>query len=98
MKAILAAQQEVAAGLKLPMPVLVLLSSRSMLGPVWSDDMLRADVVLDVRALALRTLSLGDSVSLERIDGALHEVFLSSTPVRDEAYARLERWLRGYVD
>lgn len=98
MKAILAAQQEVAAGLKLPMPVLVLLSSRSMLGPVWSDDMLRADVVLDVRALALRTLSLGDSVSLERIDGALHEVFLSSTPVREEAYARLERWLRGYVD
>ena len=98
MRAILAAQQEVAAGLKLPMPVLVLLSSRSMLGPVWSDDMLRADVVLDVRALALRTLSLGDSVSLERIDGALHEVFLSSPPVREEAYARLERWLRGYVD
>ncbi len=98
MKAILAAQQEVASGLKLPMPILVLLSAKSMLGPVWSDAMLHADVVLDVRSLALRTLSLGDSVSLERIEGALHEVFLSLGPVRHEAYARLERWMRGYVD
>ncbi|SEE51195.1 Lysophospholipase, alpha-beta hydrolase superfamily [Arthrobacter alpinus] len=98
MKAILAAQQEVAAGLKLPMPVLVLLSSKSMLGPVWSDGMLHADVVLDVRSLALRTLSLGNSVTLERIDGALHEVFLSNAAVRTHAYERLERWLRGYVD
>lgn len=97
MKAILAAQQEVAAGLKLPMPILVLLSSKSMLGPVWSDAMLRADVVLDVRSLALRTLSLGNSVTLERIDGALHEVFLSRSPVREDAYAKLSRWLRGYV-
>ncbi len=97
MKAILAAQQEVAKGLKLPLPVLVLVSAKSMLGPVWSDDMLHADVVLDVRSLALRTLSLGDSVSLERIEGALHEVFLTPEPVRQEAYARLERWLRGYV-
>ncbi|MFC8304784.1 alpha/beta hydrolase [Specibacter sp. NPDC057265] len=97
MKAILAAQQEVAAGLALPMPVLVLLSTKSMLGPVWSDHMLRADVVLDVRSLALRTLSLGNSVTLERIDGALHEVFLSRGPVRAEAYLRLARWLRGYA-
>lgn len=97
MKAILAAQQEVAAGLKLPMPVLVLLSTKSMLGPIWSDAMLRADVVLDVRSLALRTLSLGNSVTLERLEGALHEVLLSPQPVRDDAYARMERWLRGYV-
>lgn len=98
MRAILAAQQEVARGLKLPMPILVLLSSRSMLGPVWNDQMLQADVVLDVRSLALRTLSLGNSVTLERIDGALHEVLLSRQPVRADAYARLEHWLRGYVD
>lgn len=97
MKAILAAQQEVAAGLKLPMPVLVLLSTKSMLGPIWSDAMLRADVVLDVRSLALRTLSLGNSVTLERLEGALHEVLLSPQPVRDDGYARMERWLRGYV-
>ncbi|PYI64936.1 alpha/beta hydrolase [Arthrobacter livingstonensis] len=96
MRAIMAAQRKVAGGLELPMPVLVLLSSRSMLGPVWNGAMLRADVVLDVRALALRSLSLGNSVTVERIDGALHEVFLSSGEVRQDAYLRLERWLRGY--
>jgi alpha-beta hydrolase superfamily lysophospholipase len=78
------------------MPVLVLLSSRSMLGPVWSDAMLRADVVLDVRALAVRAVSLGNSITVERIDGGLHEVFLSAVEVRRDAYHRLERWLRGY--
>ncbi|WP_154605425.1 alpha/beta hydrolase [Arthrobacter sp. AQ5-05] len=98
MQAIMAAQREVAGGLALPMPALVLLSARSMLGPVWNEAMLHADVVLDVRALAFRALSLGSSVALERIDGALHEVFLSNKPVRDDAYNRLARWLRGYVD
>lgn len=97
MQAILAAQRQVAGGLNLPMPVLVLLSSKSMLGPVWSAEMLHADVVLDVRTLALRSLSLGSSVAVERIEGALHEVFLSREPVRVQAYLRLERWLRGYV-
>lgn len=97
MQAILAAQRTVAGGLDLPMPVLVLLSSRSMLGPIWSEDMLGADVVLDVRALAMRSMSLGTSVAVERLDGALHEVFLSSKAVRTVAYKRLERWLRGYV-
>ncbi|MCQ9164424.1 alpha/beta hydrolase [Arthrobacter sp. STN4] len=96
MRAILAAQRRVAAGLGLPMPVLVMLSSRSMLGPVWNGAMLRADVVLDVRALALRAVSLGTSVSVERVDGALHEVFLSGGEVRRDAYHRLDRWLRGY--
>lgn len=98
MRAILTAQREVAGGLALPMPILMLLSRRSMLGPVWHRDMLRADVVLDVRALALRSLSLGDRLTLERIEGALHEVFLSSKPVRDDAYERLAQWLRGYLD
>lgn len=96
MRAVLAAQRRVAGGLGLPMPVLVLLSSRSMLGPVWSDAMLRADVVLDVRALAVRAVSLGNSITVERIDGGLHEVFLSAVEVRRDAYHRLERWLRGY--
>ncbi len=96
MRAILAAQHQVAGGLGLTMPILVLLSSRSMLGPVWNGAMLRADVVLDVRTLALRAVSLGSSVSVERIDGALHEVFLSGGDVRRDAYRRLDRWLRGY--
>ncbi|MDQ0276256.1 alpha-beta hydrolase superfamily lysophospholipase [Arthrobacter silviterrae] len=96
MRAIMAAQREVAAGLDLHVPVLVLLSAKSMLGPVWSDAMLAADVALDVRSLALRAVSLGDSIAIERISGALHEVFLSRQAVREDAYRRLKRWLSAY--
>jgi alpha-beta hydrolase superfamily lysophospholipase len=42
-------------------------------------------------------LSLGRTVTLERIDGALHDVFLSAPRVRADAYARLSRWIRAYV-
>jgi alpha-beta hydrolase superfamily lysophospholipase len=36
-------------------------------------------------------------VTVERIDGALHDVFLSRHEAREDAYARLDRWVRGFV-
>jgi alpha-beta hydrolase superfamily lysophospholipase len=53
------------------------------------------DVVLDVRQMARWAPRLGDDVSLVRIDNAMHDVFLSSEPVRAEAYDQLDRWLRN---
>jgi alpha-beta hydrolase superfamily lysophospholipase len=37
-------------------------------------------------------------VTVERIDGALHDVFLSRAEVRADAYRRLERWIRGHTE
>lgn len=96
LRAVLDGQAEVARGLRLSVPVLVLLSTASSNGMVWSDRMLRTDAVLDVSAIALRAATLGDSVTLERIEGALHDVFLSAPEVRTEAFDRLSRWLRAY--
>ena len=62
----------------------------------WNDAMLRADTVLDVDAVARAALRLGPSVTIERINGALHDVFLSEPGVRAEAYQRMERWLLGW--
>jgi alpha-beta hydrolase superfamily lysophospholipase len=59
--------------------------------------MRRTDAVLDVNIIALRALTLGRSVTVERIDGALHDVFLSPAGIRADAYERLARWLRGYA-
>ena len=55
-----------------------------------------ADTVLEVEGIARAALRLGPSVTVERIDGALHDIFLSAPDVRDEAYARLETWLSGW--
>ena len=64
---------------------------------IWTEAMRRTDAVLDVNVIATRAMSLGRSVSVERIDGALHDVFLSRAEVRADAYRRLARWIRGYA-
>ena len=97
LSAVLAGQARVARGLALDIPVLVLVSGASANGMVWKESMRSTDAVLDVNTIALRALALGRTVTLERIDGALHDVFLSAPPVRKDAYARLARWIRAYV-
>ena len=96
LSAVLAGHARVARGLAIRTPVLVLLSGGSANGLVWSEEMRRTDAVLDVNVIAARALTLGQSVTVERIEGALHDVFLSPAAVRKDAYARLARWLRAY--
>ncbi|MGO3148055.1 MAG: alpha/beta hydrolase [Leucobacter sp.] len=95
LNAILAGHEQVHRGLGLEIPICVLLSARSVLPTKWSDDLTRADTVLDVDEVAKAALQLGASVTIERIDGALHDIFLSADAPRREAYERLERWMLG---
>lgn len=97
MSAILTGHTRVAKGLQIRVPILVLMSERSLNGPYWKEGMRAADAVLDVQTMAARALTLGRSVTIERIDGGLHDVLLSEKSVRADAYARLERWARGYM-
>ncbi|MBG6217715.1 alpha-beta hydrolase superfamily lysophospholipase [Arthrobacter sp. CAN_A6] len=94
--AILAGQAEVARGLSLPMPVLVLASSSSTIGTTWNEAMLESDSVLDVSVMVRRAVELGSCVTVCRFDGALHDVLLSRPPVRSRAYLQLGRWLDAY--
>lgn len=98
LSAVFAGHSKVARGLKLEMPVLVLTSTTSANGMVWQETMRRSDAVLDVSVIALRAMALGRTVTLERIDGALHDVFLSAPAVRKDAYSRLARWVKGFMD
>ncbi len=93
--AILDGHKAVASGLHIDAPVLVMLAARSALPVRWSDELTEADTVLVVDDIAHRALSLGESVSIERIPGALHDVFLSRAAARDLAYERLDRWVSG---
>ncbi len=95
--AILAGHRRVDEGLNITAPVCVLLSSRSALPTRWSEELTSADTVLVVDNIARAALKLGPSVTVERIDGALHDLFLSRKDARDEAYARLDRWVTGWA-
>ncbi len=97
LNAVLAGHAKVAAGLGIDVPVCVLLSARSAVPVRWSDALTRADTVLQVNDIARAALHLGSSVTLERIEGALHDVFLSRHEAREEAYRRLDRWVTGFV-
>jgi alpha-beta hydrolase superfamily lysophospholipase len=94
--AVFQAQAGVARGLGLRLPVLVLLSSRSILSPVWNEAMRGADTALDVEQVVRRAVDLGDHVTVARFAGALHDVVLSSPDVRARAYSVTRRWVRVY--
>ncbi|MFC8039210.1 alpha/beta hydrolase [Paenarthrobacter sp. NPDC057355] len=91
--AVFRGQATVAAGLGIDIPVLVLLSDKSYLQPKWSADALTADVALNVDAVAHRSLSLADTVTVSRLPNAFHDIFLSPEPIRKEAFERIGRWL-----
>lgn len=95
--AIFAGHHQVAAGLDLSIPVLVLISRRSTLRARWGEDMKSSDIVLSVDYVARRSPSLGSLVTIARIDGAIHEVFLSRKPVREAAWRTVRRWLEGFA-
>lgn len=94
--AVLSGHAAVAAGLAIDAPVGVLLSARSATPTRWSEDLTRTDSVLVVDDIARAALKLGPTVTVERIDGALHDIFLSRHEAREEAYRRLDRWVRGW--
>lgn len=96
LSAIVDGHTEIQQGIEVGAPVCTLLSARSLFGLNWSDEMLHSDTVLEVEGIAKAALKLGKSVTVERIDGALHDIFVSEPAVRDEAYRRLDAWLRGW--
>ena len=98
LNAILAGHAHVAAGLSITAPVCVLLSARTAVPARWSEELTSADSVLVVDDIARAALKLGPSVTIERIDGALHDVFLSRHEAREVAYQRLQRWVSGYLE
>lgn len=93
LSAVLRGQAAVASGLGIDTPVLVLLSQRSALHTTWSPEMHHADTAIDVVAVAQRSVDLGSNVTLRRFDGALHDVALSSRPIREEVWRAIDDWL-----
>ena len=77
--------------------MLTLISARSTLLPRWDAAMLESDIVLVVDDIARHAIDLGREVTVARIDGALHDGFLSRQPARAAAYAAITRWLEGYM-
>ena len=96
--AVLRGHTQVAQGLDVDVPVLVLRSAKSLISPVWDDAMAESDIVIEVDVIAERALRIARSVTVAKVPGALHDVLLSRKPVREEAYEHIARWAAGYID
>lgn len=97
LNAILAGHARIAAGLTIDVPIFTLLSTKSLLTPRWSKDMMQADVAIDVNIVAARVHQLGNVTTVARIPNAMHDVFLSNKAAREHAFAQLTTWLKAYL-
>ncbi|MEZ3159275.1 hypothetical protein AB1K54_01875 [Microbacterium sp. BWT-B31] len=75
----------------------LVLSARSTPPLSWRDTMTSTDSVLWVDQIAHAATRLGRFVTVARIDGAVHDVFLSSRSARDDAFEVFERWMTRSV-
>lgn len=91
--AVTAGQEQVSRGIDVHCPALVMTSTASTVPLTWRPEMTRTDSVLNVDNIAHASTHIGTDVTLRRIDGGIHDLFLSSPEPRQAAYAALEHWL-----
>src|SRR5690554_347814 len=92
-RAIVKAQQRLQRGLKLHCPVLVMHSARSLRTLQWTDEVMGADIVLDVKDMRRYGPGLGEQVELIAIENGLHDLVLSAPAVREVIFQQLFAWL-----
>ena len=59
----------------------------------WQEDFRRKDIVLDVEDIHRYGLRLGKNVEYLPIPGGMHDLALSSRPVREEFYRACFGWI-----
>lgn len=94
-KATRRAQRKVNNG-NIDLPILVLHSCNSVNGVEWSEDFLTGDGVLNVDHIRELGKNLGPNVDLLEIPKAMHDVFLSTRPVREDALKLMFEWIQSH--
>ena len=97
-RAIRRGHAQIARGLDIRCPVLVLTSDASGDAKNWHDAILRTDSVLDVAQIRDRARRLGDDVTLAAVPGGAHDLTLSPEPARSTFFAEVFRWLGQRVE
>lgn len=85
-RAIHLGQKQLQKGLEIPCPVLVMHSHRSVYGKKWKPEHQSGDGVLDVKDIEKYGKTLGPQARTLTIENGLHDLALSSKPVRERFY------------
>lgn len=92
-KAIHEGQKKVWKGIELKKPLLIMHSATSVSGSKWNEKFKHADLVVNVKDIIRRSKKIKGNCKVISLDGAVHDVMLSSKPVREKVYQELFRWL-----
>ncbi|MGH3445009.1 MAG: alpha/beta hydrolase [Nocardioidaceae bacterium] len=84
-------------GLDVPAPVLVLTSGASGHPQEYDETCACTDIVLDVEQIRRWAPKLAAHVTLVRVEGALHDVTMSRSDVRERAFDEITRWHDAYT-
>lgn len=91
--AIMAGHARIAQGVDVGAPALAVMSTAFTSPVTWSEAMTSTDTVIVVDDIARAATRIGRTVTVARIAGAVHDVFLSAPAPRADAYAAVEGWL-----
>lgn len=91
--AIYKAHREVKRGLSIECPVLIISSSRSANPTKWSSVAQSSDIVLNILHMERYASYLGRRVVYKQFDGAIHDLFLSKEPIREDIFKYIFNWL-----
>jgi alpha-beta hydrolase superfamily lysophospholipase len=94
-RAIHRAHAELERGLNVDCPCLVLRAQRSLGRARWSEDVMSADVVLNVSDIERLAPKLGPRVQQQSIAGGIHDLMLSAPVPRQAAWQAVLDWLRS---
>lgn len=92
-RAISEAQNRLLKGPRILVPILLMHSDKSIHGSQWTPAHNTGDAVLDVDDIARRGCQLGPDVREVTIADGLHDLMLSSLPVRRRAFDSIFGWL-----
>ncbi|MGV9196789.1 alpha/beta hydrolase [Arcanobacterium canis] len=97
LRAIAEGHKQVALGLGIECPTLVLTSAKSAISSPTPDQATQCDVVLDVEQIWKRVVGLGSHVTLVKLQGAIHDVLLSDDAARTRAISEIRTWVDAYI-
>ncbi|MBE0660999.1 MAG: alpha/beta hydrolase [Bacteroidales bacterium] len=93
-RAIHQGQKKVWKGIELRKPLLIIHPAKSASGSKWNEKFKHADLVVNVKDISRHAGKIQGNCKIISIDGAVHDVMLSSKPVREKAYRELFSWLK----
>lgn len=78
-------------------PILIVHSAKSNDGTdaVWHEEYRRADLVLDVEDMKREGPKLGPHVTIQPIEGGVHDLSLSDPDAQTRVFGALSAWLQG---